>query len=59
VEKSTSMTVFDSGRGNGLAGGYDGLQKIQFAPHLTRYLRLTGYFDPALPRGYLVKMEVY
>jgi len=53
------INVFDSGRGTALGRSSDGMQTMLFAPHLTRYLRLTGYFDPALPRGYLINMEVY
>jgi len=53
------INVFDSGRGTALGRASDGLQAITFAPHLTRRLRVTGYFDPARPTGYLTNIEVY
>jgi cysteine-rich repeat protein len=53
------LTVFDSGRGTPLGSAADGPQRIPFAPHLTRHVRLTGYFDPAAVQGLLLSIEVF
>ena len=53
------VTVFDSGHGSPLGVAPDGTQRIPFAPRLTRHVRLTGYFDPALGQGLLENVEVF
>jgi hypothetical protein len=53
------VTVFDSGRGTALGSAADGTQRIPFATHQTRYVRLTGYFDPAAAQGLLQNIEVF
>jgi cysteine-rich repeat protein len=55
------VTVFDSGRGTALGpAGDGGTQRITFASRHARYLRLTGYFDPAAAQsGLLENIEVF
>ena len=53
------VTVFDSGHGTPLGPAADGTQRISFAPHQTRYVRLTGYFDPNAAQGLLENIEVF
>jgi hypothetical protein len=53
------LTVFDSGFGTPLGSVADGTQRIPFAPHLTRHVRITGYFDPNAPAGLLENIEVF
>jgi hypothetical protein len=53
------VTVFDSGRGTALGSPADSAQRIPFAPHLARYVRLTGYFDPNAAQGLLMSIEVF
>jgi len=52
-------TVFDTGHGTALGPAADGTERFPFAPHLTRHVRLTGYFDPALGQGLLENIEVF
>ena len=53
------INVFDSGHGTPLGPATDSTQRISFAPHQTRYVRLTGYFDPNAAQGLLENIEVF
>lgn len=53
------VTVFDSGIGTPLGPTPDGTQRIPFATRPARYVRLTGYFNPAAVQGLIEHIEVF